>query len=130
MTKDLIITGSNIYDITSFYSEINRVFMHNENWKIGESLDAFDDLLYGGFGAINNSQTVKIIWTDIALSRKALGYETTKTYYLNKLQPGSPFNKQHFTAKLKELEAGGGETYFDVVIKILSEHSNIILVTD
>jgi len=130
MTQEIQITGSNIHDIASFYREINRVFMHNENWQIGESLDAFDDLLYGGFGTLNNNATVKVLWTNIALSRKALGYETTKAYYLTKLQPGSPFNKQHFTAKLKELEAGVGETYFDIVVEILSEHSNIMLITD
>ena len=130
MAQEILITGSNIHDITSFYREINRVFMHNENWQIGESLDAFNDLLYGGFGAMDNNETVNILWKDIELSKKALDYEATKAYYLNKLQPSSPFNKQYFSAKLKELEAGVGETYFDIVMKILSEHSNIILVTN
>ena len=130
MEQEIVITGNNIHDIASFYREINRVFMHNENWQIGESLDAFDDLLYGGFGALDNNDTVKIIWTDIELSKRALGYEATKAYYLNKLQPGSPFNKQHFTAKLTELEAGEGKTYFDIIINILSEHSNIAMVTN
>ena len=128
MANEIIITGSNISDIPSFYAEINRVFMHNENWQIGESLDALEDLLYGGFGALHNMEITRIVWADIELSKKALGYETTKLYYMEKLRPGSPFNKQHFTAKLKELEAGTGETYFDIIITILLSHYNIELI--
>jgi len=104
--------------------------MHNENWQISESLDALDDLLYGGFGAVSNTEATTIVWTDIEFSKKALGYETTKLYYIEKLKPGSPFNKQHFTAKLKELEAGTGETYFDIVMAILLSHANIELITN
>ncbi|WP_221887917.1 hypothetical protein [Chitinophaga polysaccharea] len=50
MEKQIIINGDVIIDIPSFYREINRVFMSGENWQLGNSLDAFNDLLYGGFG--------------------------------------------------------------------------------
>jgi RNAse (barnase) inhibitor barstar len=128
MANEIIINGSNISDIPSLYREINRVFMYNEDWQIGESLDALDDLLYGSYSAVAVTGITRVVWTDIEQCKKALDYETTKSYYLGKLQPGSPFNKPHFTAKLKELEAGNGETYFDIVVGILLSHSNIELI--
>lgn len=102
--------------------------MQNETWKIDQSLDAFNDLLYGGFGSIGNSNTIEIIWLDIELSREALGYEATKQYYLAKLQPGSLFNKDLFTEKLYRLEHGDGQTYFDIIIEIIESHHTINLI--
>jgi hypothetical protein len=64
------------------------------------------------------------------VSRYALGYEATRKYYLNKLLPNSPFNKEHFRIKLDELESGKGKTYFDIILEIIAEHSNINLVTE
>ena len=123
----LVINGSSVEDIASFYDEINRVFMADENWKIGPSLDAFDDLLYGGFGVMRNAQRVEVVWQDIEKSRAALGYEATKAYFLEKLKPGSPFNKVLFEEKLAALENGTGETYFDTIMHIIAEHKNIAL---
>ncbi|MCE7063116.1 barstar family protein [Dyadobacter sp. CY343] len=123
----LVINGSLVEDIASFYDEINRVFMADENWKIGPSLDAFDDLLYGGFGVIRNAERVEVVWQDIEKSRAALGYEATKAYFLEKLKPGSQFNSVLFEAKLAALENGTGETYFDTILNIIAEHKNITL---
>lgn len=124
---DIIIEGKNIHDIPSFYKEVNRVFMYNESWDIGESLDAFNDLLYGGFGCITSGTETKIIWHDIEYSKAALGYNVTKEYYNNKLKPGSPFNKEHFKKKLQQIESGTGQTYFDIILEIIAQHPDIIL---
>ena len=128
MKTQIIINGSAIHDIKSFYDEVNRVFMAEEEWEIGQSLDAFSDLLYGGFGAIKGKDPVDLIWLDVEKSREALGHEATKAYYLEKLKPDSSFNKILFQEKLTALECGVGETYFDIITEIISEHSNIQLV--
>lgn len=124
----LIIEGDQIHDIPSFYKEINRVFMKEESWELGNSLDAFDDLLYGGYGVLKDVQQVSIVWKNMEQSRAALGYEVTKAYYEEKLKPGSPFNHEFFRKKLLELEQGTGETYFDVLQTILANHTNLTLI--
>lgn len=58
----IILEGKNIHDIPSFYKEINRVFMQNEDWELGESLDAFNDRLYGGFGILKGLSNIQLIW--------------------------------------------------------------------
>ncbi|MBO0949195.1 ribonuclease inhibitor [Fibrella forsythiae] len=100
MVKQLTIQGSSINDIASFYEEINRVFMAQENWLIGPSLDVLDDLLYGGYGALQGAQSVDLRWRNMDHSRQALGYQTTRAYYLAKLESGSPYNKPLFEEKL------------------------------
>ncbi|GEP92664.1 barstar family protein [Chitinophaga terrae (ex Kim and Jung 2007)] len=130
MEKHFIIDGDNIHDIPSFYAEINRVFMQGEDWKLGNSLDAFNDLLYGGFGALQGCDKVKLVWKHTEKSKAALGVETTRKYYEEKLRPESPFNKDHFRKKLAALEVGKGETYFDILMEIIREHPNVELVTE
>lgn len=120
----VVIEGREIRDITSFYAEINRVYMAGENWTIG-SLDGFDDLLYGGFGALKDAKNHSIIWKDKTASQQALGVETTIAYYQSKLTANSPFNHTHFQHKLEDLQAGKGQTYFDIVTEIIQSHPKI-----
>jgi RNAse (barnase) inhibitor barstar len=122
------IEGSNIHDIASFYEEINRVFMRNEEWQLGNSLDAFNDLLYGGFGVLDQNAETDIIWKDMNISREALGYEATKAFYTQKLAPDSPYNKSYHQEKLKELESGKGQTYFDIVLEVIADHPRLNLI--
>jgi RNAse (barnase) inhibitor barstar len=127
MEQQLIIDGDFISDIPSFYREINRVFMAGGNWKLGDSLDAFNDLLYGGFGVIKNNEPVRLLWKNMEGSREALGYDVTKRYYEEKLLPDSPFNKEHFREKLDALNKGTGQTYFEILLEIIAAHPNISL---
>ena len=125
MEKQIVIDGNLINDIASFYEEINRVFMSGEDWEIGHSLDAFNDLLYGGLGAIRDNERVTLLWKNMERSRQALGYDVTKRYYEEKLLPDSPFDKMHFREKLEALNSGTGQTYFDILMEIIADHPNI-----
>lgn len=127
MEKKITINGDLISDIPSFYREINRVFMSGEDWQLGNSLDAFNDLLYGGFGAIKGNEQVTLLWKNMEKSRQALGYAVTRQYYEEKLLPGSPFNREYFLEKLAALDNGTGQTYFDILVEIIADHPNIIL---
>ena len=128
MVKQIEIEGNSINDIASFYEEINRVFMAEESWLIGHSLDAFNDLLFGGYGALQGTQSVDLVWHHIDHSRQALGDQTTRVYYLDKLRPGSPYNKELVEEKLAALESGRGETYFDLIMTIIGDHPTIKVV--
>lgn len=121
------IEGGAIDDIASFYAEINRVFMAGENWRLGQSLDAFNDLLFGGFGAIESGEATSIVWRDIEHSRAALGIEATREFYRAKL--GNPqYNQALAQAGLDALEAGTGQTYFEMIVEIIAQHESITLI--
>jgi hypothetical protein len=60
VTLTLRLDGRRITGIPSFYDEVNRVFMADESWTLGPSLDALDDLLYGGYGALHGADRVRV----------------------------------------------------------------------
>lgn len=121
------IEGAAIRDIASLYAELNRVFMGDEDWRLGQSLDALDDLLYGGFGALFGADDVRVVWRDHDVARRALGRDATVTYYREKLTRPDVFDHSHFQRKLDEVEARGGQTYFEIVLEIFAAHPDIAL---
>lgn len=128
MKKTLTIDGNNIHDISSFYEEVDRVFMVGVDWKLGESLDALDDLFYGGYGAIKGKESITLIWNNIEKNQTDLDYESTREFYLNKLKYPERYNQNYAKEKLAELERGEGLTFFDIVLQIIADHKNIKLI--
>ena len=120
--------GAAVHDISSFYAELNRVFMANESWKLGESLDALNDLLWGGIGALTDVENPRIVFENWEYIRDALGAEVTREYYLSRLAQPERYNPEHFAAALGDLDAGAGVTYFDLVLEVFAEHPDVELV--
>nr|WP_246184907.1 NTP transferase domain-containing protein [Paracoccus aestuariivivens] len=126
----LTIDGGSFDGIDGFYEEINRVFMANEDWRLGHSLDALDDMLYGGYGALNGAMSVGIHWKNIGKSRQDLGVGTTRNWLLGKLAQPVGYNTRHIQAQLDAVERGEGETFFEIVLQIFAAHPNINLTHD
>lgn len=130
MKKEIIIDGNRIFDKKSLYEEVNRVFMQNEDWKLGESLDALNDLLYGGFGVIKESVEVRLIWKNFEENQKIFGFDFTLRFYQEKLQDPRTFNLKLIQKSIQELKEGKGMTYFEMILDIISEHPNIELIKE
>ncbi len=128
--KKIIIEGKNINNIETFYEEVNRVFMSQENWKIAQSLDAFSDMLYGSFGEIKEKEKIQLIWKDIEQNQKSLGFQTTLEFYQNKLKSPEIFNHKFVLSKINELHNDVGFTFFEIVLEIIANHDNIMLIND
>jgi hypothetical protein len=124
----LTLDGSRIHGITSLYDELNRVFMRGEDWTLGPSLDALDDLLHGGYGALNGHERARVVLTAHEHVREALGIDATREYLLGKLARPDLFTQPVFREKLARLEADGGPTYYQTVLEIFAEHPDIELV--
>lgn len=123
----LVLRGSAVSDIPSFYAEINRVFMAGEDWQLGHSLDALDDMLYGGYGVLAGHEGATLIWRDIEHSCNALGVDATRSWLQGKLAGSSVFSEATIAAQLKALDAGEGQTYFQIVMEIFAAHPRIYL---
>jgi RNAse (barnase) inhibitor barstar len=123
----IIINGRNFTDLVGFYEEMNRLFMYGVDWKMGQSLDALNDVLYGGFGVYEPGEGVTVIWKYHQKSREDLGVEETRKNYEMKVRKGHPYNVKFFEEKLEELENGNGQTLYDIIIEIFNDHKNIEL---
>jgi RNAse (barnase) inhibitor barstar len=76
--QTIIINGENIFDLESFYVEIDKVLTKNLDWHTGHNLNAFNDLLRGGFGVYEYEEPVKIVWKSFSESKKRLGNDVAE----------------------------------------------------
>lgn len=74
--KTFILDGNNFSDMEGFYDEIDRLLTKDLKWQTGHNLNAFNDLLRGGFGVHEYEEPITIRWVNYAKSKKDLGDET------------------------------------------------------
>lgn len=125
--KTITIYADNFSDLAGFYEEMDKLFMKDVDWKLGHSLDALNDILYGGFGVFNPGEQITVIWNNSSKSKKDLGLEETTRNYQMKINKGYPYNVNLFQEKLAEIKNGNGQLLFDIIIEIFKDHKNIEL---
>ena len=79
MREVFIIDGRRFSNMAGFYDEVEQVFTCGLDWKIGRNLDAFNDILRGGFGRHEYGQPIHIQWLAYEKSVRNLGKETMDT---------------------------------------------------
>lgn len=126
--KQIIIEGNRFNNIKEFYTEIDRTLTKDLTWKAGHNLDAFNDLLHGGFGVHEYGEEIIIIWNNTDKSKKDLGYDATIKYYEEMLKRCHPTNKDRVNNLLKDSINGNGDTLFDIIIEIIKDHEQIQLI--
>ena len=70
-----ILDGNNFSNMESFYREIDKLLTKNLQWKTGHNLNAFNDLLRGGFNVHEYNEPITIRWINYGKSKKELGDE-------------------------------------------------------
>jgi len=65
--------------MAGFYDEVERVFTCGLDQKIDRNLNAFNDILRGGFGRHKYGQAIHIPWLAYKKSVRDLGKETIDT---------------------------------------------------
>ncbi|GGF33288.1 hypothetical protein GCM10010922_05510 [Microbacterium sorbitolivorans] len=121
------IHGASVDEIADLYDQFNHEFMRDEDWRMGASLDALNDVLYRLDAEARDGDPAVVVWDDHAHSRASLGFDATERWILDKLaQPGTS-NAEKFGRDLAALRAGTGPTYFEIVLDIFADHPAIEL---
>lgn len=123
----MLIDGAAVGSIAAFYAQLNEKLMRGEDWEIGPSLDALNDLLYGGIGALAGAGRQRWVITDHADMAAALGVETTRAWLRAKLDPEGPFGRPAIREQLERLEASGHATYFELLLEVFADHPQVEL---
>ncbi len=118
MAVEFVLDGSRITSLEAFYDEISRALIPGVSW--GRNLDAFDDILSGGFGTPDEGFI--IIWSNSTISKEKLGYPETVRQLKIMLANCHPTNREGVKRKLQDAGAGTGETVFDWVVDIILDH--------
>jgi GNAT superfamily N-acetyltransferase len=113
-----IIDGAAFDDFDGFVREFNRLLCHH-TWN--GNLDAFNDILRGGFGTPETTWTLR--WADAERSRRVLGHPAMARWLQRNLQSCHPTNRAGVEARLRAAQRGEGETLFGLIVEIIREHA-------
>lgn len=112
------IEGARFTTLEGFFAEISRVVIPGASW--GHNLDAFNDILHGGFGT--PEEGFELVWVDHALSRERLGYGETVRQLAKRLEHCHASNRERVADQLAAAKASAGPTVFDWLVEIIRRH--------
>ena len=119
MKKLIVIDGNNFNNLEEFYDEISKLFTDGCFW--GRNLDAFSDILMGGFGVFDEPDEIKVMWINCAKSKIDLGYSETLVWLNKKIETCHPSNINYVKQEIYNAQHNKGNTLFDIIVEIISE---------
>jgi RNAse (barnase) inhibitor barstar len=112
------IDGTDFASLEDFFDEISRKLIPDASW--GRNLDAFNDVLRGGFGTPKDGFVLR--WKNSQISRERLGYAETIRQLQSRLARCHATNRYGVAEDLAAAEAHRGETVFDWLVDIVHIH--------
>ena len=126
--KKITLEGAKITNLEEFYNEIEKKLTKDLGWSIGRNLDAFNDVLRGGFGVHEYGESIALVWLDVTKSQAYLGHQERADYLQKRLDAGYPFNRESLREQLELAQQGKGPTIFELILEIIKEHKHIELI--
>ena len=126
MSKQIYeIDGNTFSTLEEFWDEISRILIPDVYW--GRNLDAFNDILRGGFGT--PEEGFILVWKNSSVSRERLGYAETIRQLEKRLQKCHPTNREYVKLQLEQAKQHKFATVVEWLIEIIEdeEHSDIEL---
>jgi Barstar (barnase inhibitor) len=112
------IDGRRFSTLEEFSAEVGRIVIPGAEW--GRNLDAFNDILRGGFGTPESGFTLR--WLKHVVSKERLGYPETIRQLELRLSRCHPTNRPQVAQELERARAGQGPTVFDWLVEIIRNH--------
>ena len=97
---------------------MSQVLIPDAEW--GRNLDAFNDILRGGFGTPDSG--FNLLWRNSDLSRERFGFTETVRQLRNRLLTCHPSNAAAVEKDLERARSGEGKTIFNSLVAIIREH--------
>ena len=94
------IDGNDFSTLEEFYGVVSRVLIPKVEW--GHNLDAFNDILRGGFGTPDGGFILR--WSNSNISRERLGYQETVRQLEQRLSRCHPSNRNYVREDLEREE--------------------------
>ena len=116
--KTYRIDGRRFSTLEGFYEEVDRVLIPGSKW--GRNLEAFNDILRGGFGTPDEGFI--LIWESSVLSRNRLGYTETIRQLELRLERCHPTNRTSVARQLRCARSNEGPVVFDWLVEIIRLH--------
>jgi RNAse (barnase) inhibitor barstar len=112
------IDGAEFATLEEFFAHFSDRALDGSYWV--KNLDAFNDVLRGGFGTPKGG--FRLVWRNHATSRERLGYPETVLQLEKRLARCHPTNRVNVQAELEQARSARGSTVFDWLVEILLVH--------
>lgn len=116
--QSFVIDGLEISTLEEFFVRFQGAVLDGSNW--GGNLDAFNDVLRGGFGSPDGGFV--LIWKNHNTSMERLGYGETIRQLERRLTRCHPDNVPRVQIELDAARHGKGTTVYDWLVEILRTH--------
>jgi RNAse (barnase) inhibitor barstar len=117
MAQEYVIDGTQTVSLEAFFEQFSNVALSGR-W--GRNLDAFNDVLRGGFGTPDEGFVLR--WANSETSKKLLGYPETVRQLELRLERCHPDNRENVRGQLADASRGIGPTVFDWLMEIIAVH--------
>jgi RNAse (barnase) inhibitor barstar len=129
-SQTIVLDGNHFHDLSSFYDEAERAMTKDLDWDFGRNLDAFNDVLRGGFGVYDYEEPVRLLWRHSDKSRADLGWEETVKYLQAQPATCHPANIVLVQKSLEGAQRQEGQTLFERIVAIIQGHGHVELVLE
>ena len=116
--QSFVIDGLEISTLEEFFACFQNAVLGGARW--GGNLDAFNDVLRGGFGS--PAEGFVLIWKNHSTSKERLGFGETTRQLEIRLTRCHPANVQSVQVQLDAARRGEGPTVYDWLVEIISTH--------
>jgi RNAse (barnase) inhibitor barstar len=116
--KEYILDGHKFSTLEEFAEHFSDVVLKDHKWK--GHLDAFNDILRGGFGTPEDGFILR--WKNSQTSRERLGYPETVRQLERRLIRCHSTAKEKVREELKQAQNQVGPTVFDWLVEIIHNH--------
>jgi len=125
--QTITINGNNFDDLNTFFDEVQRKLCPDFK-EFGRNLDAFNDVLQGGFGLFEYGEPIKLIWNNSDKSKKDLGYEAEADWLKQIRVRAHSSNHNSIDERIDRAQNKKGPTMFEQILEIItaSEHADRI----
>src|SRR5579859_3426880 len=113
----LVIDGDCFDDLDGFARQVSTLL---EDFAWHGNLDAFNDILRGGFGTPEGGFVLR--WLNSPRSRQVLGWHATIRWCEQTIMTCHPSSRAHIHACLDSARQHEGTTLFDWIVEIIMNH--------
>ena len=113
----LVINGAAFSDFEGFQRAFSA-FLNDHEWH--GSLDAFNDILRGGFGTPESGWILR--WLNSDLSKEALGYDAAVEHLEPHLSTCHQSNVSRMRQRIEMARRREGPTLFDEIVEVIRIH--------
>jgi hypothetical protein len=116
--KAYALDGTEFSSLEEFANHFSNVVL--PNWRWHGNLDAFNDILRGGFGTPEKGFVIR--WKNSEISKRKLGYPETIRQLEERLESCHPTNREYVAKDLEAAKRHEGATVFDWLVEIIEVH--------